>query len=255
MSSLSRAVTILGLLSDSLQPMTFSEIRATTRLPNPTLARLLRTLVDEGLLERDESGSYLMGYEAMSFAAAAVKQRNLDRIGEQPLLDLVQQTGESVLLHVLRGNRTVMVKAHLGPRPFWHYPVGKRVPANCSGFGKALLAELSDAAVESLFPDEPLPCRTGRSLVTREALLEDLRRTRLRGYGYDDEENVPGLRTIAFVARDQADSAMGTISLVAPVERMPDDRIASFVEAVRRTAGRVSYELDHREREAALSVR
>jgi len=255
MSSVSRATSILWLLTDALQPMTFSEIRSATRLPNPTLARLLRTLVDERLVDRDDNGDYLTSYDAMSFAAAAVKQRNVDRIGEQPLLELVQQTGESVLWHVLSGSRTVLVKAHLGPHPYWHYPVGKSLPANVSAFGKAFLAERSDEDVAALFPEEPLPCRTERTLIARAALLADLHRTRARGYGYDDEENVPGLREIAVVARNHEDRAVATISLVAPVERMPDDRIGPLVEAVRRAAGRISSELGHRERQPALTAR
>ena len=75
--------------------------------------------------------------------------------------------------------------------------VGRRTPAYCSAVGKALLAFLSEAALDAVLLERPLRACTSKTMVTRAALLDDLSQTRTRGYSIDDEEIEKGLHVSA----------------------------------------------------------
>ncbi|MFM9481410.1 IclR family transcriptional regulator domain-containing protein, partial [Streptomyces scabiei] len=72
--------------------------------------------------------------------------------------------------------------------------IGGRNPAHTTGVGKVLLARrlVSAAEVERWIGDAPLEPRTPRTLVMAADLDRELRATRERGYGVDDQENEKG---------------------------------------------------------------
>jgi DNA-binding IclR family transcriptional regulator len=73
--------------------------------------------------------------------------------------------------------------------------VGRRTTAYCSAVGKAVLAFLPESVLDGVLA-RPLRARTEKTLVTRTALLADLRQVRIRGYAVDNEEREKGLRCV-----------------------------------------------------------
>jgi len=71
-------------------------------------------------------------------------------------------------------------------------------------------------------------------MTTRDALVDDLRATRKRGYAIDNEENVVGIRCFA-VPMTLGPAAADAISCSVPIERL-GGRETEIVAAIRRTA-------------------
>ncbi len=74
--------------------------------------------------------------------------------------------------------------------------VGGRVPATCTALGKAILAQLPGAELETVVP-EPLVRLTNRSIAGLSELQKDLAVVRERGWAYDDGEAVLGRCCVA----------------------------------------------------------
>ncbi|MNZ75521.1 HTH-type transcriptional regulator SrpS [compost metagenome] len=107
------------------------------------------------------------------------------------------------------------------------FPIGINAPATATASGKALLAELSEEAINALLPD-PLPVFTPMTLA-REALLEQLREIKACGIAVDLGEYIEGLCSFAVLL----DTYLGhyAIAIVAPSPRaMP--RREAFQQAL-----------------------
>jgi IclR family transcriptional regulator, KDG regulon repressor len=116
---------------------------------------------------------------------------------------------------VLDGAEIVYVDKFDSPLPVAAYSrIGGRAPAYCVASGKALLAaqglDADAAALARLLG--PLVAHTANSITALDALVSELRRTRVRGYAENREEwrlGVCGLGAPVFDARGEPVAAIG----------------------------------------------
>lgn len=123
--------------------------------------------------------------------------------------------------------------------------VGGRLPANCTGLGKAMLGSLDDAQLERVFEgwDGPLVALTPRSIRDFAELRNEVRKVAELGYAIDDEETTPGVVCVAVpLARRQDLSSVYAVSGSILKADATEARISSAVreleELARATSGR-----------------
>jgi len=119
---------------------------------------------------------------------------------------------------------------------------GGRVPAFCSGMGKAILATWSDADIAAFVARTGFRPLTGRSHRNLDTAMADITHIRTRGYALDDQEHVAGLRCVAAVVWSAQGEAACAISISGVATRLPDDKI----EAVGRTVCHAAADLTAR---------
>ena len=117
--------------------------------------------------------------------------------------------------------------------------VGGRLPAYCTGVGKALLAFNPEAALKVLAM--PLTPRTPYTITSHQVLAEELARIRSTGLSYDREENSIGIVCVAApIMLD--DRAIGAISITCSPPKTDVQQYASAVKAaalgIRRSIAR-----------------
>jgi DNA-binding IclR family transcriptional regulator len=117
--------------------------------------------------------------------------------------------------------------------------VGGRLPAYCTGVGKALLAFNPEAAMKALAM--PLASRTAYTITSHQVLAEELARIRQAGIAYDREENTLGIVCVAAPILID-DRAIGAISITCSPPRTDVERYAPAVKAaalgIRRSIAR-----------------
>lgn len=125
---------------------------------------------------------------------------------------LVEEHGRGVFLYRAKGADAVHMDTH----------AGKRVPLHTTGFGKSILAHLPAKRVETILDRHGLPSVTSGTITDRAALYEELETVRERGYAYDDEERLEGLRCVAapIVVNE---TVLGAVSVSGPKSRMQRD--------------------------------
>ena len=104
---------------------------------------------------------------------------------------------------------------------------------HASGIGKALLAQWSQKEVEAMLATRTPEQFTEFTLVTRNALMEDLRETQKRGYSFDAEEKNIGMRCIAAPVFDVHGVVVAGLSISGPVARITEQRVAKIGSLVR----------------------
>ena len=84
---------------------------------------------------------------------------------------------------MLDGNQIIyLYKKEPDVVPFHTASIANRGDVYCSSLGKAILSCLSQSELDPLLNSLEYRRRTVRTLMTRTALLEDLEKTRVRGY-------------------------------------------------------------------------
>ena len=166
-----RTLDILELFLDDAEPLTAPEVARRTELPRSTVHELLATLVSRDYLRRDEAtGTYALGVRLLQLGNAYSMRFDLLGAANEVARELSARTGETVSV-ALREGAEVLYLAKIEIREFTVgvSNIGQRLPANCTGLGKALLAAVPEAKLTGLYADpEHLPVMTEHSLSTLE---------------------------------------------------------------------------------------
>lgn len=137
-----------------------------------------------------------------------------------------RERGKIVYIHKARGDNAVKTGSFMGKREHLH----------STAMGKAILSTISDEEIDEIIDAFGLPEQTNCTATTREELQIRLEDVREQGYAIDDEENVRGLRCVAFPVM-ASDEILGAVSVTGPTSRMTDDRIESeLIDAVANSA-------------------
>jgi hypothetical protein len=113
---------------------------------------------------------------------------------------LAGRTGLAVQLGVLDGDEVVYLERVVVGSYRLPTRQGGRMPAYCTGLGKAMLA-FDDAAAQQVLGAE-LPARTASTLSTVDRLRDDLQRVRSTGVAFDRQEAYEGLGCVAAPIRN-----------------------------------------------------
>ncbi|MDT0447730.1 IclR family transcriptional regulator [Streptomyces hesseae] len=152
-SKLSRGLALLACFRAGETELTLSELARRTRLPKPTVHRLIKELVDWGLLERGRCGVRL-GHDLFLLGSRAPWQRRLREVASPFLERLHDVTRHSTYLSVLDGTSVVHLEGIRSPAPPADGPWRAEQGELCAGaVGRAMLAhtpalreELSEVA-------------------------------------------------------------------------------------------------------------
>ena len=218
--SVMRVFGLLEILAEEQGGLMISELADQSGLPVPTAHRLLRTMINLGYARQLLSRRYALGPRLIKLGDGARGQ-----LGEsaQPVLNmLAQRLGETANLAVLDRDAAVYIAQSPSPHAMRMFTeVGRRVDLHDTGVGKAILASLSDAAIESIVGRTGMATPTPYSHAALDALLADLGAIRERGYSVDDQEQELGVRCYAVLVRN-APVPMA-VSVSGPVIRIDTD--------------------------------
>src|SRR5262249_14317361 len=110
-----RAVRILRGVARSGR-LSLTRISSEVRLPVPTTARILASLVENGILRRLDDKSYTLGARLLPLSTRLEPFRQSFGIAHATIENLTRATGEDCGLAVLEGNEAVVVDWCYGPR-------------------------------------------------------------------------------------------------------------------------------------------
>ena len=141
----------------------------------------------------------------------------------------VEEYGEGVYITRSEGTEAVSVDTY----------AGKRVKLHCTALGKTILAELPEARVDEIIDERGLPARTEHTITDRAELKDELAEIRDRGYAYDREERVSGLRCVAAPIVIGDGELVAALSVSGPTTRIDGDRFHEEIPALLRSAANV----------------
>lgn len=212
--SVLKSLDILELFSTTEPTLSLTEIAQKLGLPKSTAYNLLATLASRNYITRVEGDKYALGTAILPLTQAVWTNVFLRDRAAPLLRHVADKSRESVYLTAREGIKCLYIYAVESPRRLLaRTAVGDRMPMHCTAVGKAMLAFMPSAEVEDVIRKSGLPRVTDMTLTDRDALLDDLKQTRLRGYSLDREENEKGVYCIGAAILDANGKATGSCSI------------------------------------------
>ena len=209
--TLSRGIRILELLADARGPLSIDELAGRLEVHRSVAYRLLRTLEDHGLVERDAAGRIELGARLAALAAGVAHDLQAEALPE--LTAVAGDLGVTCFLAVLDHEECVTLSSveprhavnPVAQRPGTRHPITRGAP------GKAIL---------SLLPEPSWPGEVS------DALAAEVRDAAARGFATSHDEVIPSLRAVAvpLVVRGRGPAA---IAVVFVASTHSDDEIAA----------------------------
>lgn len=227
-SVLGRAFALLTCFTAADSELSLAELSGRTGIPKATVHRLVGQLAQWGAVEQTPAGVRL-GMRLFELGQLAPRHRDLRESALPHMEDLQQATAHTVHLAVLDGTEVVYLEKLLGrggpPLPS---RVGGRMPAYCTGVGKALLAFSPDAAaVEAATSD--MVRLTPHTITIPAVLQRELADIRRSGLAFDREESTPGVVCVACPVLGRAHDVVAAVSISGWSNRLDTGRVASAV--------------------------
>lgn len=246
-TALQRGLRLLHLFSESPRGLTAKQVAGLSRLPVSTVHRFLANLVTSGFLSCDGDGSYHLGIACFAIGQAAVGQLDIRRLSLPYLKELNQQTRETIHLTVRHGLAAVYVEKLDSPEPLRiHSRIGAAVPLYCTAVGKVMMAYMPVEERDRILPELNIKRLTPNTVGNLQELKAELYRVQKNGYACDLEEHEMHIRCIAAPIWDHMGSVQSSLSITAPVVRMPVTRLRQLAPVIQAAGLQISRELGYR---------
>jgi IclR family acetate operon transcriptional repressor len=210
--------------------------------------RILKTLVAQGFcLQQPETKAYRLSSRLLELASPQVGEASLAVVAYGPLCQLRDATGETAQLVIESAGKALVLEQVRGTQPLQVCgQVGMRTPLYSSAPGKAILAWWDEPQRAAWFRSRRLKRFTAATLADRPSLLADLARSRDRGYTVDLAEGNEGIHCVAAPILDPYGQPIAAVTIMAPVSRLSDEKIATAAVACKKAAATIEATLTGR---------
>jgi len=240
--SVKRATDIISLFSAAQPQLGITQIATALELNKATAWGIVSTLEKQGFLQQDpETHKYSVGSKLFELGMVYFERLEVNSRASRPAHDLAGRTGLVARVGIWdRDSVLITLMALPKAEDSLSHQIGPRIPAYCSGIGKALLAFLDPEVLAGYLEETPLIPHTRATILCRDQLEEDLARARVVGYSVSREEMIPGLVALGAPVYGRGRKLAGAISIGgAPASN--EAQIAWLGEELLRTASEISW--------------
>jgi DNA-binding IclR family transcriptional regulator len=244
-----RALEIIEYVAASPVPASLSDVVREVGLPKSSAHALVRTLDDEGYLQRDDRGMYELGPRLLRLLGSLPHQLELPRVARPIMQGLVDQLGETAILGVRRHASIVYVEEIEAPQ-FIRYaaPLGEPRPLHCTSIGKIHLAAMAAEDAARLLEQVERESFTPYTRTDIEAIMAELDTVRTQGYALNREESMSGVIGLAvpvFEAGRPDGRLLAGLCTAGPADRVRG-LIAAAPALLTEAAGRIGASMSPR---------
>ncbi|RVV99228.1 IclR family transcriptional regulator [Mesobaculum littorinae] len=221
LSTVLKTLDLLALFAASRRPLRLSEVTAATGLSRATAYQRLLTLLEAGMLEQDDGGSYRLSMYSVRLAAAALDQADIGARAEPVLHRLCETLGETVSLAILdRGRPCIVARVESDSLLRAVQEIGTMLDLEGSASGRVLTA-FADAATLQRLQDGTVPL----------APPDVLAQVRADGWAVSSGYTHSGVVGFAAPVADPRGGCAAALSLVQPDQRFDLDHVRGPVLA------------------------
>ncbi|KHK59508.1 IclR family transcriptional regulator [Burkholderia sp. A9] len=217
MRSVQRILAIFESFSAERSSLSLQEIADRIDLPKSTTFRIVQSLERAGYLVRLEDNQYCLSFRFTRLAGLVRSTLTIREIARPFLLELAEQTKESVSIHTVNGGNRVCIDAvSTATAPLRAVvQAGEQIPLLAGSASKVLMAYLPKTELT------PIVASAARARkMTKADLLEELARVREQGYAVSHGERLLGISAISAPIKDFNEEVHYCLSVGAPTVRM-----------------------------------
>jgi DNA-binding IclR family transcriptional regulator len=210
------------------------DLSARTGLQRPTVHRMLKCLVSEGMVQQDaDTHRYYLGSMVFELGLSAAPRFNLREICHPSLTRIAESTGDTVFLTQRSGLDGVCLDRQEGTFPIKTFTleVGMRRPLGVGIGSLAILSALPEEEMKHIIGSNTQ--RLAEHGLTPSSLLAQVRRAQKLGYALRESPSLAGVRSIGYSMHNSSGVAFAGLSLSAISSRMTEKRVAELAQLLK----------------------
>lgn len=237
-----RAVTLLDAISRYPDPVRLKILSAETGLHTSTTHRILNSLIDNGLVEKEPSGHYRLGLKLLQMSVRLHTNIDLRSIALPFMEELRDRLNESVNLAIREGDVLVYIEK-ANPNRLMHVQqlIGSRAPLHVTAVGKLILGSGGEDEVNTYSTRTNLPAYTRKTLSDPATLIAECLSSFKQGFAFDNEEAEIDVGCIGALIYDSTGSVVGGLSVSAPIDRRKTEWVDDVVQTAKEISAQLGY--------------
>lgn len=221
-----RALDVLEYLASAVAEKSLKEIGSELDIPAASLFRIIKNLTARGyLLQVSENPpKYVLGYKISQLAEEYSNNHGIVNVIMPYMRQLSQRTDQTAQFAIRTGKNFIYIAQALSAAPV-NFIAHLYTPMeiNTSAGAKCILAQMPVEAQKEFLENIELKKGTEKTIIDKDKLLEELRITRQRGYGLDDEEFKLGIGCVAAPVLSTDGSCIGAIGVTGSIDDYKDE--------------------------------
>lgn len=246
--SVKKLFATIEVMANHKYPMRLQDISQKVGLPPSTVLRFLSTMCECNYAKQNsQTLKYSLTQKFCLIGALVGSSNSVFEVGHSHLIELSQQCNEAVCLGIEQDMNLLYLDAVESPTGILRamHRIGRSAPLHCTGIGKIILADYSEAQLERYIREKGLQKFTETTITSQTALMGELAKIRESGISLDNEECEAGAKCVAAAVRNYSGAIVAGISITAPSARVDDEKLAAYSELVLQTARNISRELGY----------
>ncbi|WP_349772327.1 IclR family transcriptional regulator [Lederbergia citrisecunda] len=237
--TIERALDIIFSLSDAEKNLTVGEIAAKVAIPESTAYRLIQTLEQYGMVERQSVGQIRLGVRVLELARSLQQQMDRELISiSRPIMEqLTEKVNETSILCVRSASQVICVQSVETHRMLrLSVEIGKIMPLDRGASGKAILAFEQKQTMDQLIktiPDDKV----------RKSIDKEIEIIREQGYCLTFGEVDTNIFGLAVPICDINKRVMASLTVAGPTERWDQENGEEFIKTVVSSANEITKKL------------
>ncbi len=222
--SVDRAVAILNALTTAEGYLGVTQLSNQLDLHKSTVHRLLVSLKQGGLVERDpRSRKYRLGIRLVELGYAVLNSRGLPQVALPYLHYLADALEEITYLAVQKGDRVLNILQVPAPHLVQSVSWLAGGSLHSTSAGKVFLAHVPENELES-YLEEDLAPRTENTITDVGDLRAELARVREEGYATNWEESWEGINAVAVPIQKPDGTVIAAVGVLGPTYRFTREK-------------------------------
>lgn len=233
-ASVIKAIEVIEYIAHSEKEVGVTEISNGLNYGVSATYHLLNTLKECNIIvQNDRTKKYSLGLKLWQIGMLAYGQNHISITLRPYLRKLRDLTGETANLTIMDNYQIVYIAQEESNRLVKMFTTtGATAPLHCTGAGKILLAHKPEEIQNLILERIELTKYTDNTIVNKEELLNELKKIRENGYGFDNEERELGVSCIGAPVFDLNNDAIACITISGPTARFTKQNKKKWVDIV-----------------------
>jgi DNA-binding IclR family transcriptional regulator len=241
---LDRSLKIIELLRKTNQPLGVNELSKQYSLSTSTTFRILKTLVAAGWAYQLSDDKYIIGQKFFFQTEKDALYLALQDVAYPIMCRFSAQEHQAMNLCVRINERCTILQQSKTERLIdFVPPKGSNLPVYATGSGKVLFCELEQPLLDDLLEMTEFKKLSNKTIITRQAFLQELIKVRNAGYGLDFQESVENTGCVAVAVRNPMGNIIAALSFSGFINIHDEDFLVSFVTILKKAADEISEKL------------
>ena len=238
MSTVHKAIQLMRAFTREEKKLSLTELHKKTGIGKSSLQRLLSTLVHERFLMKDEeTKQYSLGMELFFLGSLVEKNDAFLSVAIPVMQGLSRLTKENISISVIEQNErrciyNIPSQHELSALTY----IGNTSPLYAGASAKTLLAFQSDEFIGNYMNQMEIKPVTDNTVNSREALMEDIRDIRQKGYAVSHGERIKGAMSISVPIRNRFAEVFAVLTVTLPSVREDEFDIPNLTQDVLEAA-------------------